>query len=800
MVNGGKGKYILLNSRTGLVFLVVFLITAVVFVVADAFNGTMGVDEAGQVPVVDGDIPEKRVVLVTLDKLFLEDLLNYSGPLLSELLAESAVSLMNANTAGIPGTDGGYPTLGAGARLQGHNAVRLAFNREEGSKEGKAEALYRRHTGLETPPPGAVIHPYWKNLVEENEQRPYPAHVGALGETLRLYGLATAVLGNADNDEPGRQAVSIAMDSLGMVTLGDVGPSLLRDNEIFPYGISSDPHAYIVALQGVWQQSSLIVVEWGDSSRIDAYHGHLPRGRREELLTASLAEFDQLLGGILAHLDDQTLLILVSPSPPQAVFGYGQRMTPLVIYDPSRREAGLLGSNTTRRPGIVTNMDIAPAVLQHLGLETPFFLWGAPLEFVPASTHLETLTALSIHTARIFHQRPPIIRGFILSLIIASLLGVLAVMARLKFLYKLRYVHCVLLNFPAVLLLAALLPPFPAADISQSVLWLVLIAVPVMAPALLLVRRNLTVCFAYSGLTICGLLLFDLWQGGALNSRSLLGYDPISGARFYGLGNEYMGVLVGSFILGSVSLFSMQGRITQKYKPAIFLLTGCLFAATGLLLVFFLASPVYGANFGGTITAGTGLAVTLGGLFLLPGGKRIVSRGQCLLQVKMGHNNNGGAVPERGWFERPRAAITGLMVLCMAATVLFVYYLNAPGGGDPVSHLGRTWELVRSDGLPELGNVALRKLEMNLKLIRYSLWSRVFLGFIALLAILYYYPVGLMRSIFRREPFFKAILGGTLAGSVAAFCVNDSGVVAAATVMLYGGLPLFMLALREVFS
>ena len=40
-------------------------------------------------------------------------------------------------------------------------------------------------------------------------------------------------------------------------------------------------------------------------------------------------------------------------------------------------------------------------------------------------------------------------------------------------------------------------------------------------------------------------------------------------------------------------------------------------------------------------------------------------------------------------------------------------------------------------------------------------------------------------------------LGGIIAASVTAFLVNDSGVVAAATAMLYGGLPLLILALEK---
>lgn len=735
--------------------------------------------------------PEKRVVLVTLDRLFLEDLLNCSGPLLSSLLEQSGVSLMNANTAGRPGTDGGYLTLGAGARLQGHWSAGLAFERDEIFEGSRGEGLYLLHGGGETVPRGELLHPYWLKLAEVNKELPYPAQLGALGEVLRLHGLKAAVVGNSDSDEPGRQAVTVAMDSLGLVRYGEMGPFLVRHDEKAPFGFRSDYGSYLAALERVWPHSSLIVIDWGDSSRIDQYREHLPAGRRAELLAASLAEFDLFLHGLLSYLDEQTMLIILSPSPPLAVSGEGQRMTPLILYHQVHSEGGVLSSGTTRRPGIVTNIDVLPTALKHLGISAPFFFWGAPLEFVPASAHLESLTDLSARTARIYNQRPPIIRGYILTLIIACVTGILAVVLRLKYLYPLRYLLVFLLTFPLVLLAAPVFTFFPAADANRSMLILLIIALPLVVPPLFLLRRNhFMAVFAYCGLTVSALLLWDLWQGAPLNSRSLLGYDPVSGARFYGMGNEYMGVLIGSFILGFISLLSLltlSCQSMQKSRSAPLIVGWGVFTALSLLIIYSMASPAYGANFGGSVTAGMAMAVTLGSLFLLPGEKRGLWGRLCLLRVKMGYNNY-------------RVPTTVLLLVFMSVTALFIYYLNNPGDSDHVSHLGRTMELVRAEGARELGDVVLRKLEMNIKLVRFSPWSRVFLGFVALLTVFYYYPAGLMGSLFRREPFFKTILGGIIAGSFAAFCFNDSGVVAAATVMLYGGLPLLMLSLREVFS
>jgi hypothetical protein len=130
---------------------------------------------------------------------------------------------------------------------------------------------------------------------------------------------------------------------------------------------------------------------------------------------------------------------------------------------------------------------------------------------------------------------------------------------------------------------------------------------------------------------------------------------------------------------------------------------------------------------------------------------------------------------------------------------MLLYFLNVSRPDTAVSHLGRTWELVGSNGIQELWNIAFRKIEMNIKLLRYSLWSRLLFVFIFLVTFLYFYPVGLSKKIFQEQPGFKIAIGGIIAGTIISFLVNDSGVVSAATTMLYGGLPYLLLCLREVY-
>ena len=116
----------------------------------------------------------------------------------------------------------------------------------------------------------------------------------------------------------------------------------------------------------------------------------------------------------MPYLVDGTKLIFLTPSPANTYFGTGQKLTPVISYDPASREQGLLLSATTRRPGIITNLDIAPSVLEHLGVDKePVFLFGAPFRDVPAVNHLQELAATSRSIMRIYTQRPSVIKGYL---------------------------------------------------------------------------------------------------------------------------------------------------------------------------------------------------------------------------------------------------------------------------------------------------------------------------------------------------------------------------------------------------
>ena len=61
-------------------------------------------------------------------------------------------------------------------------------------------------------------------------------------------------------------------------------------------------------------------------------------------------------------------------------------------------------------------------------------------------------------------------------------------------------------------------------------------------------------------------LVVDVLLGAPIIKNSILGYDPIVAARFYGIGNEYMGVLIGTTLIGTTGLLD---RWALRLSPAV---------------------------------------------------------------------------------------------------------------------------------------------------------------------------------------------------------------------------------------
>ena len=80
-----------------------------------------------------------------------------------------------------------------------------------------------------------------------------------------------------------------------------------------------------------------------------------------------------------------------------------------------------------------------------------------------------------------------------------------------------------------------------------------------------------------------GIILTDTFLRNPLMKVSILGYDPIAGSRFYGIGNEYMGFLLGTTIIGTAALIDKyrdKGKIVKILSVTIYMIVLTLMAPT----------------------------------------------------------------------------------------------------------------------------------------------------------------------------------------------------------------------------
>lgn len=760
-----------------------------------------------------------RVVLVLVDAIPLGNIDPALAPHLWRLASSGAVGLMNVRTAKTLQDDHTYVTLGAGTRAQGPPETGHAFNSDETVEGVPAAVAFARNTGATAPPRGAVVHPYIALINEVNSGLSYHVVPGALGEALKLAGKRTAVFGNSDTPgHPGRHAVAIAMDSSGLVDLGDVGQDTVKHVDDFPGGMMTDIEvvARLVKDTMTAGRADFVVVESGNMSRVERYLGAglLTDAAYEKASRSALASADALVGRLLEFVDlTDTVFVVLSPSPAAREIARGRSLAPVIAAGPtlSTGSGGLLTSATTRRDGLITNTDVAASVMAWLGVTPPPWVLGAPVRAVADPAALRRLRALHDEIASTYLVRAPILKAFVGFQIIVALvsLGLIAFFAaRSKPLLRqrggaapetplpppddsrpnhaspgrgairtaVRWAHAtagatqaLLLCLGTVPLAMLFLPSAVHTGGGASAGALVAAAALAMYVFARAVRGRgappglfaFAVVYLLTGLAVtCDALL-----GSPLMQRSVLGYDPVAGARFYGIGNEYMGVLVGSLITGTGLAVDRAGSpeapssATRARRAPVLACTAVLFAL-GLVV---LASPSFGANMGGTLTAVAGFGVA----YALYSGRRVTGR--------------------------RIAALAGLG----AALVAGIAIADALRAGGPTSHWGRAILAVSAEGPGALADIVRRKAAMNLKLIRYTVWTRALLAFLAAVALLWVRPVGLAKKLMKANPGFASALGASLFSAGVAIVTNDSGVVAAALLMMYPSLVLLYLACRE---
>jgi hypothetical protein len=671
------------------------------------------------------------------------------------IVNQGSVGLLNTNTAGNKLPVHTYTTIGAGAQALGTAYANKAFNVNTRLEEGLAYEIYQQRTGI-TPPDNSIVQLGLARIEVNNSELPRTLEIGAIGTALHQAGFKTAVFGNTDlMNEPGRLAVSIAMDNKGIVDYGLIDNELLLSDSLFPGGMRTDYEKLLNAVKTYLSDYQFIVVQLGDTERLYQQQSDILPEVYEKNYQTTLKRTDSFINELTNSLNENDLLMFLSPTPDENLVNERKMLTPVIIWEKGNSSNGptILSSGTTKHPGIVMSTDIAPTIINYFNLKTKSSLTGRPMYTLPAEyDSVEFLIDKQSKLAVTYDARTPLQQGYVAFQII-----ILAVALYMIFVSKrgTKFLKPAILYVVSVPLTYLLMPLLPNPNVPIVAMELIFLAAAITATVTILGRGNFMSSFAMLAIATSVMLVVDILLGQPLQKQAILSYDPMVGARFYGIGNEYMGVLIGSMIMAAAL---MVNKFTNRKNMAV-VVSGIIFALT----IYCMAAPNLGTNVGGTIAASSAFLVT----FLLFTGVKF----------------------------RPKVIIGIIITVVLLLLSFIVFDLSRPI--QQQSHIGQTARLIIDGGFVEIFNIIQRKLEMNLKLVRYTVWTRVLLASIIVLAILFYKPKGIMKNIQANYPYlFKGFIG-LVTGALVAFAFNDSGVVAAATTMIFGAPPLIYLVLSE---
>jgi hypothetical protein len=263
-------------------------------------------------------------------------------------------------------------------------------------------------------------------------------------------------------------------------------------------------------------------------------------------------------------------------------------------------EGNELTSQTTEQRGLVASVDLAPTILRRLGLSVPADMRGDPIHADGAldSSALRALMArLHVIGPRRLHAL-----GWLLSAWLLLLLAC-APWPRARA-WALRTGALGVLWAPVAVLIAAALEP--SAAVEYLTIALTCLALGAVTDRLLAWPRALIA----PAIVVVVALAADALAGAQLLMRSLLGPDPILGARFYGIGNELKS---GLAVLVLAAVAAALYPCTRGRRAALAM------AGAGVLLAVVEGSARIGAGVGGVILVSAGTAVATVMLLADPG-------------------------------------------------------------------------------------------------------------------------------------------------------------------------------------
>lgn len=690
---------------------------------------------------------EGKVIYISLDRTNIEDFQEI--PILKEKLKNSGyIGLMN--TRGDQGNDDArsYATIGAGTRANVVNGKYISFE----NLTDENGQIYKMATG-ETPK-GINNIEINESLNDNAENGSYGATLGSLGQTLSDNNKKVALLGNSDIVDDNqlikiRNTGLICMDNLGRIESGNVDDISVKDLSM-PYGLRTDYDKLTSDTKEYYKSSDALFIELGDTYRLDKYKSNLNEDTYKKTKNQIFSYINTYLEEVFSMVNEEDVVYIVSEFPNSLDYSNKRRLAPVVKFDGSKK--GLLESATTRREGIIANLDLGVDILNEFNLKNESMI-GRVLSNVEKDDNIGFLTGQYEKIVSINNIRSTVVNTFVGIVSTSWVIAMLALLFKDKLPYK-EKVFVVLkeliklgLIMPLTLLLSPIFNFKSQVGLVSGVLMMT--AILYLSGRLFFKNNDIKQMGYYAILTIL-LIVIDSVIGTVFMKNCIMSYDAIVGARYYGIGNEYEGVTIAS------AIFALSALLNYNKIPK------WLTIILAVIILITSAFPSMGANVGGAISECIAYL-----LFIM-----------LIFDIKLDFKK--------------------IIILGLSAVLLVLVFAGLDIMLGTESHLGVFAKQILQEGPQAIFNTFGRKISMNLKLAKSSVWVNILLTGIAVIGIFIFRPSKHMKNISNKYPMiFKGFIA-SMVGCLITLLVNDSGIVAAATASIYILIPILVISINMI--
>lgn len=692
-----------------------------------------------------------KIIYISLNRTSLEHLLEI--PIIQKKTSDSGyVALMTTRGDGSNSDQKSFASIGAGVRANVLDQDYTIF--ESLDKDGKEQ--FKAITGAT---PWAINNlRINRDLNQNSDYGSYGATLGTLGTTLNENALKVALLGNSDIIKNGelkkiRNLALTCMDKYGRVKSGNVDNINKNDNTM-PYGISTDYEKLKKETKKYYENSDITFVELGDTYRLDEFRKNLNENTYKSIQDEIYKRVSDYLTEVFDMVGENDTVYIVSEFQSNLDNLNKRRLAPVMKF--TKDGYGLLESATTRNNGIVSNIDIGVDILNEFGIKNELMI-GKAFKTVQAENGIEKLTNDFKRIVSINSIRASVVNTYVGIVSASWVIAMIALLFKNKIPKKEKglgrdQIFKILKEFiklGLIMPLAFLTAPIFQFKTQTGLVTGVLIATIIyyVIGSTVFKKDDIKQMGFYAFLTI-GLIILDCIIGTPLMKSNIMSYDAINGARYYGVGNEYEGVTIAS------AVFALAVLLNYKKIPK------WLAVVLSIIILVTSAMPSMGANVGGAISECVAYL-----LFIL-----------LIFDVKLD--------------------LKKIIMIGVATVLVVVAFAGLDFLMGSESHLSVFTNQIIQEGPAAIINTFGRKIQMNMKLAKSSVWVNILIVSIVIIGALIFKPSGHFKKIHDRYPMiFKGFMA-SFVGCIVTLLVNDSGIVAASTAAIYILIPLIIISIN----